>query len=73
MVENVLIAMHIMEGLQSAVGSVRIRGRSGDSTDYYFRDFDGGCWYESCVSKIRSTGPVTRAEGILCWSCIGLA
>ena len=54
---------------KSAIDSVRIRGRSGYSTE---RDFDGGSWHESYDGKIFSAAPVTRA-GVSCWSCTGLA
>jgi hypothetical protein len=61
--------IQVLEGLQqtehlkmlnqqkSATDSARIRGISGDSTDYCFRDIDEGSWHQSCGSKIRSAAP----------------
>ena len=59
--------------LKSAIDSVRIRRRLGDSTDCCFRDFYGVCWQETCGSKVCSVPPLTRAEGISYWSYTGHA
>jgi hypothetical protein len=60
-----------VEHMQAAINenwrlTVRIRGKSGDSMECCFREFDGGSWHELCGGKIRFTAPVTRAEGIFC-------
>jgi len=55
-----------------AINRLRIRRRSGDSKDSCFRDFDGGSWQETWQQNLFC-GSITRAEGISCWSCTGLA